>query len=72
MLPFGRSYDEIVSAFRWRIPATYNIAEPRRTCSPHATTATAGYNIAESAGPNPTRMTQVTTAQHGTGDTSVV
>lgn len=26
MLPFGRSYDEIVSAFRWRIPATYNIA----------------------------------------------
>ena len=26
MLPFGRSYDEITAAFRWRVPPAYNIA----------------------------------------------
>ncbi len=26
MLPFGRSYEEITGAFRWRVPPAYNIA----------------------------------------------
>ncbi len=26
MLPFGRTYDEITAAFRWRVPPAYNIA----------------------------------------------
>lgn len=36
MLPFGRTYEEITAAFRWRIPPAYNIAVD--TCEKWATT----------------------------------
>jgi acetyl-CoA synthetase len=35
MLPFGRTYDEITAAFRWRVPPAYNIAVD--TCEKWAT-----------------------------------
>lgn len=45
MLPFGRTYEEITAAFRWRVPTAYNIAvdacekwaavEPERTALIH-------------------------------------